>query len=307
MRQLSRLAGSALLSITLFSHSFLSADDTTRDVKTLVVVDRHAITSADLDLKCLVRGIAKEHRDSIRQQLLERLVDERLISDFLRSRRVQASPVAIDAQIELLNSLIRRRGDDPTELLSQLGFTEDQLRQVLSLSIAWNAYVVQVVTDKQLRDKFEAHRREWDGTQVRARHIVLKVPADATDEAWSEVEGTLTQLRQQITSGSVTFTEAAQKTSESPSASAGGDVGFFPYRGTMSSAFADAAFALQQGEISEPVRTSVGVHLIEVTDEQPGQLSLEDVRTTVLDRISQEMWDKQVAQLRADASIQWSE
>lgn len=296
-----------LLFIFLCSQILHSADEKRLDAKTLVLVNGHRITTADLDLKCLVRGISSEDRDSLRQQLLEELINEQLISEFLKSRRIQASPEAVDAQIDALKTLIRRRGHEPEQLLNDLGLSEKDLRVVLLLPAAWQAYVSQVVTDKQLKDKFTSYQRELDGTQLRARHIVIKVPADSSDEVWSAADRTLRELRQRITSGQVSFTEAAREHSEGPSAATGGDVGFFPHRGIMPSLFADAAFSLKKGEISEPIHTSVGVHLIEVTDVQPGQLSLEDVRSAVLDRITQEMWDTQVAQLRVNAQIEGAE
>lgn len=283
------------------------ADVTAADPQPLVRVNRDVVTREDFELACLVRGIDQARRSEIQQQLLERLVDERLIAEFLNSRRIKASPQAIDAQVDLIRSLILRQNKALDEVLDQLGFDMKQLRETLSLPLAWNSWVNAVVTDERLRAEFEAHRRELDGTKLRARHIVLIVNSDADETAWIEAEQDLMAVRQKVASGQLGFVEAAKQFSQGPSADAGGDVGFFPFRGIMSAAFADAAYALEQGEVSQPVRTSVGVHLIEVIDEQPGQLSLEDVRSAVFERISRRMWAQQVAELRAGAKIVWSE
>jgi peptidyl-prolyl cis-trans isomerase C len=64
------------------------------------------------------------------------------------------------------------------------------------------------------------------------------------------------------------------------------------------------AFALKTGDVSQPIESPFGVHLITVTDRKPGDLSLEDVRGKVLDVLSKELWDKTVAELRTQAKIE---
>jgi parvulin-like peptidyl-prolyl isomerase len=99
------------------------------------------------------------------------------------------------------------------------------------------------------------------------------------------------------------FEEAARSRSDGPSRMQGGDVGFFAFQGTMPAAFAAAAFKLERGVISPPVRTPFGVHLIEVTDEQPGLLSLEDVRSEVMAHFSKTFWDETVRSERAQGGV----
>lgn len=67
-------------------------------------------------------------------------------------------------------------------------------------------------------------------------------------------------------------------------------MGWFPYQGKMPLAFSQAAFQLKTGDISEPVVSPFGVHLIHVTARQPGELSFDDVRKEIIERISQELW-----------------
>jgi parvulin-like peptidyl-prolyl isomerase len=73
----------------------------------------------------------------------------------------------------------------------------------------------------------------------------------------------------------------------------------------MPEEFSRAAFGLKVGEISRPFRTPFGVHLCLVTERRPGDLSLEDVREEVLKRLSQELWDQTVVELRKAAKIEW--
>ena len=68
----------------------------------------------------------------------------------------------------------------------------------------------------------------------------------------------------------MTFADAAEKYSAGPSRAKGGDLGFIPRHGIMVEPFARAAFVLAKGEISPPMATVFGIHLITVTDVKPG-------------------------------------
>lgn len=91
-------------------------------------------------------------------------------------------------------------------------------------------------------------------TEVKASHILVKTEEEAK------------KLYDEIKNGK-NFADAAAEVSLCPSGSAGGDLGFFS-RGMMVKPFEDAAFALETGELSEPVQTQFGWHLIQVTDKK---------------------------------------
>lgn len=88
-------------------------------------------------------------------------------------------------------------------------------------------------------------------TEVRASHILVKTEQEAKD------------LYNEIKNGK-SFAEVAQEKSLCPSGQNSGDLGFFG-KGMMVKPFEDAAFALEVGELSQPVETQFGWHLIEVT------------------------------------------
>ena len=94
-----------------------------------------------------------------------------------------------------------------------------------------------------------------DIREVRASHILVKKRKDAV------------QIRKDIMSGSITFEEAAQRYSLCPSSIYGGDLGFFD-RKKMEQQFSDTAFDLKIGEISKPVGTKFGWHIIKTTDKR---------------------------------------
>lgn len=91
-------------------------------------------------------------------------------------------------------------------------------------------------------------------TEVKASHILVETEQEAMD------------LYNEIKNG-LSFEEAAMKNSLCPSGQEGGDLGFFS-RGMMVKPFEDAAFELNVGELSKPVKTQFGWHLILVTDKK---------------------------------------
>ena len=103
--------------------------------------------------------------------------------------------------------------------------------------------------------------------KVKARHILIKVGKDASAEEIKKAKARIAEIAKQIKAGK-DFAELARKNSEGPSAASGGDLGWFP-RGAMVKAFEDAAFALHEGEVSGPVRTQFGFHLIKVEKHEP--------------------------------------
>jgi peptidyl-prolyl cis-trans isomerase C len=89
-------------------------------------------------------------------------------------------------------------------------------------------------------------------TEVRASHILVKTRPEAV------------KLRKEIINGDITFEDAAMEYSLCPSGQRGGDLGFFN-RKQMVQQFADTAFDQKVGEISNPVGTQFGWHIIKTT------------------------------------------
>jgi parvulin-like peptidyl-prolyl isomerase len=90
--------------------------------------------------------------------------------------------------------------------------------------------------------------------EVRASHILV------------ENESKANELKKQI-DGGYDFARVAKKHSKCPSRESGGDLGFFG-KGMMVKEFEDAAFSLDIGQVSEPVKTQFGYHLILVTEKK---------------------------------------
>lgn len=271
----------------------------------LVTVSGSPITASDLEFLAISHSVPPAARPAARKRLLEQLIDRRLMRSFLKKQRAAPAAAEIDAQVARIHALIRKGGDEPQAVLAKLGFDEARLRSEVALPLAWQIHVRHVVTNGQLRDFYKQHRQEFDGTEIRASQIFLKVAADADPAALKQAGEEIRQIRQEIVDKKISFADAAKKYSAAPSAKRDGDVGFFPYRGKMLVDFSRVAFPLNAGDVSEPLRTRFGLHLLTVTDRRPGQLSLEDVRSLVYNALAQQMWTRLVAEQRKGAKIEW--
>lgn len=113
-------------------------------------------------------------------------------------------------------------------------------------------------------DRYSAPER------TRARHILLRVGSDAPEEERAEVEARGRAVLARLEAGE-DFAVLAEELSDDPgSAAAGGDLGYFS-RGQMVAEFDEVAFELEVGTHSDLVRTSYGIHIIQVEDRKAAE------------------------------------
>jgi len=140
-------------------------------------------------------------------------------------------------------------------------------------------------------------------TQTRARHILIKLSQVMTDE---RARSRLEQLRERIRHGEE-FADLARSYSEDPSAPQGGDLGWLSPGETVP-AFEQAMDALSIGEVSAPVRSPFGWHLIQVEERREQDMSDElrrlQARQSLFEQYAGPAFDDWLAQVRGQAYIE---
>ena len=141
--------------------------------------------------------------------------------------------------------------------------TEPQLK-VRYLKFEPQTYVSQVnVSADEIREYYDDHPAEFKSAKtVEARHILIKVDQDASAEAVAQTREQIESILQKARAGQ-DFAALAKQYSQGPSKDKGGFLGAFT-RETMVKPFADKAFSMNADEISDPVRTPFGWHIIKV-------------------------------------------
>ena len=148
-------------------------------------------------------------------------------------------------------------------------------------------------TEEQLREYFDATASQYTVPEERqARHILIQVEEGADEAAVQAAREKIQSIHEKIKAGE-SFEKLAKENSEDPGSSElGGDLGYFG-RGIMDPSFEDAAFALKEGEVSEPVLTSFGFHLIKLDDIREGQSrNFEDVRGELVSEYQQNVAER---------------
>jgi peptidyl-prolyl cis-trans isomerase SurA len=210
--------------------------------------------------------------------VLEQLVNDLLLRQAAARAGVVVDPAAVAAQVERIKKDIATRGATFEEFLARIGRDEAGLRQQIAAELVIRQFLASRVTPDVVAAHFENNRREFDGTLVRVSHIVLRPDIGRGEQAVNECLDRAKEIRSRILQGELTFAEAARIHSAGPSRRREGDVGFIPRRGVAHEEFGRQAFALAKGDVSQPFATPSGIHLLRVTDNRPGQLTLARLR-----------------------------
>lgn len=124
------------------------------------------------------------------------------------------------------------------------------------------------VTDDEIKHYYERHQEEFTTEEkVRARHILFTVEHTASAEKSEEKRVKAEEVLKELNEGG-DFAELAKKYSEGPTASKGGDLGFFG-RGQMVAEFEREIFSMEQGKIAGPIRTRFGYHIVKLEEKRP--------------------------------------
>jgi parvulin-like peptidyl-prolyl isomerase len=277
------------------------------------------------------RGLQRlppEGQAKARPELVNFLIDNALIDQYLVAAKINVDTPEIEAGVKRLQEDVKKQGMTFEELMKRFLLTEAELRKQIADHLRWEKFIDAQAGDKALRDLFDRNQDLFDGSMVRARHILITPSAgdpqsieqsrvkaaslkkqieDTANQAIAkEPPGgdALAQSRARSKAVEEAFTLAASKESMCPSKQQGGDLGYFPRSGNMVEPFAKAAFALQPNQISDPVATQFGLHLILVTERKQGKpVKYEEVKDEVKDVFAERMRDALLAQLRPQAKV----
>ena len=225
----------------------------------------------------------------LRENILDSLISNQVIINAAQEEDLGDIDTKVDEQIQTEKDMT---GEDFfNQNLEYLGVTEDEYKDLLRNNIIVTEYrnkkmAEYEVTDEEIQTYYDENSE--DMLQAQARHILVE-----TEE---EANNVLQRLE-----GGEDFAELATELSQDPgSAARGGDLGFFP-KGTMIQEFEDFVFNAEVGEISEPIETQFGYHVIEVTDFKD---SLEDYTEEIRTQIQGEKFVADMEERESNAKIE---
>ena len=244
-------------------------------------------------------------------QLLNDLIDRQLLLEAASKEEITSEDV--DAEIKKFKSQFPDEAIFDTQM-KQAGMTPEKLQSDVREELKirrWMESQVKTseVTDADAKSFYESNLKEFEQPEtVKASHILFMVDADAAPEVVKEKQEAAQKAAARAKGGE-DFTTLAKELSEEPGAKeSGGDLGFFP-KDRMVPEFANTAFAANLNDISEPVKTQFGWHVIKVTDKKSaGTVPFDEVNNQITSYLKstrqREAVQKVMKDLKDSAKIQ---
>ncbi len=234
---------------------------------TLAIVNGTEITEADINqqLGNIPPNFLAAQGDTIRRNLLDRMIEQELMLQQARKMNVSEKP---DFKDQLENA-----------------------KRALMLNFVVLDVMERELTEEKLQKAYMDAKPELAQPMVKARHILVESEAEAN------------KLIAELNKGA-DFEKLATEHSKGPSAPRGGDLGWFA-AGDMVPTFSEAAFAMKEGEISgKPVQTRFGWHVIKVEERNENAMPpFEEVEGQLREQLSQKVLSDYIDNLKRKSTI----
>lgn len=200
---------------------------------------------------------------------LQALITEKLLAKEIAAKGIHVRDEDIDHYVDHIKESNHLTDDQLKEALKQQGVDyakyRDQIRQEIEKVQLLNREIRGKVniSPEDVQRYYEAHKKDYERpARVKVRQIMLRLDPNAPSEIAQAVTQRIEGLRAQILKGE-DFAKVAKQYSEGPAAADGGDLGEVE-PSKMLPEFEAVLTKMKEGEVSEPVRTNMGVHLLKL-------------------------------------------
>ncbi len=230
--------------------------------------------------------LAKDQQLGAARLVLDQIITEKLVE--AASANEQVSDAEVKAELQKVEQQFPSQEEFKHEL-QKSGQTLSELQARLTDMLKRRKWVERQiagkdqVTEADAKKFYEANIKEFEhGEEVGAQHILFLVPKDATEQVIATKKEEAMKAMGRAKKGE-DFATLARELSEEPGAKqTGGDLGYFA-KDRMVKEFSDKAFSLKPGDISDPVRTQFGWHIIKVTGRKPaGTTPFDEVKVQLI-------------------------
>lgn len=211
-------------------------------------------------------------------------------------RTVSLDADSVSSEVEVSDEEIEAFYQDNA---SQFTVPETVVAEYISLSLSELAETQQV-SDEQVAELYQSRAPEMASEERRASHILIEESDDAADQ--------LVEIQEKLSAGEDFAALAESYSDDTVSARDGGDLGFAS-RGMFDSAFEEALFGLEVGEVSEPVETSFGTHIIKLVEVRQSEAPpLATMAEELRRELAEDAAGKRYAEMRSElADMAYSE
>ena len=292
----------------------VKADEAAESVKetrddVVATVNGEEIFRKELDLRLGVyKRMNQEVTRAVQIDVISRLAMKVLLNQFIEGQNIVVSDGEMQGRLEQIKYYLRSNPNDSEKSLgeiletqgSNIGELEGEIRRTLALS----KYLDQRVGDDEKSSYFESNIGVFNGEKVKLSHILIDTTKLKTDAELKTAKQKIEEVKKEIDNGA-DFAETAREYSTCSSAKDGGDIGFYKKNGSLVEELDEVAFSMKVGEISEPVKTQFGYHIIKVTGKVEGKdVSYEDVEDMVHFYLTERKKDALLKRLYEKAEIE---
>jgi len=251
----------------------------------IVVVDGDPYTLTDLDLYAKIKTgaklptheLTKVSQDAKSLMILEQFITDKLVQAEVKRLGIIVGDEQVDRFVKMIKEKNQLTDAQLTMALNRDGIDMKRYRKSIRTEIERERLIsMQVkekvsVTPEDVQRYYQANKNKFrTKDRIRLRHILIQVPDQPTPEEEKAAVSKALEIRKLAIAGE-SFAQLAQKYSQGAGASEGGEIGWVD-RSSLISELANAAFNMSAGDISQPIRTSLGVHILKVEDRDRGSV-----------------------------------
>ncbi|MBI4744059.1 MAG: peptidylprolyl isomerase [Actinobacteria bacterium] len=205
----------------------------------------------------------KKKEAEFRKKIIDNLISEQLVLEEAEKRKIKVTAEEYALKLAEIKKSFPSE-EQFNETLKKEGLTEKSLEEMMKKQMLIQKVSDEItagvkVSESEIKDYYDKNLELFkDSEQVKARHILVKTEKEAKD------------ILSKLNAGSGFEEMAKQYSTDKSNKDQGGDLGWI-LKGQMVPEFENAAFSLETGKLSDPVKTQYGFHIIRVDDKKPAQ------------------------------------
>jgi len=281
----------------------------------------------EVEVYRLLRQLPRENWELARKEILAHLIEQAIIDQYLTAIKIVVDPKEVEKNIADMKAECQAKKQDYHQELAAMMLTEAEFRECVVMMMKWEKFFMTMATEQELRKTFDAGPDIFDGTLVRARHILLNPPNEPAKQ--KEADDTLRVIKQRVMEEAAkevaklppsadalakeqvrtakteeVFAAYAKEYSVCPSKKDGGDLHYFARAGAMVEPFAKAAYSIKPYDMTDVVVTEFGHHLILVTSRKQGTpKKYEEVKEDVRLLFNMRLREAVIGQMKPGAKV----